>query len=335
MVDLVWLADADAPEWPLFADLVAGFWSEVIPGERQIPVSELRAEVLFAPRHRRVFPLLGRWDDRPVAAATLVMDDRRPETAWLKFLFVTPDCRRQGIGGMLLDALAARTVINGRTRLSTSTPLDHGPATAFMTQVRGRARDVSEQSRCPTRGLDVGMLTGWVERAHERASGYSLVSFDGVCPAEHLEAFAAVVPVMNTAPGGHGNEQAPLSPEYVRDNMEAHVRQGNDSWTVCARDETTGDFVGYTELSISHHRRWWARQGDTGVDPDHRRRGIGRWLKAHNALRLLGDRPDVEYIETWNAVGNTPMLAINRAMGFAPIRLWRQWDLAVSARNTP
>lgn len=50
MVDLVWLADADAPEWPEFADLVAKFWSEVIPGERPIPVSEFRAEVLFAPR---------------------------------------------------------------------------------------------------------------------------------------------------------------------------------------------------------------------------------------------------------------------------------------------
>lgn len=104
MVDLFWLADADAPEWPLFADLVAGFWSEVIPGERPIPVSEFRAEVLFAPRHRRVLPLLGRCDDRPVAAATLVMDDRRPETAWLKFLFVTPDRRREGIGQTLLDA---------------------------------------------------------------------------------------------------------------------------------------------------------------------------------------------------------------------------------------
>ena len=335
MVDLVWLTDADAPEWPLFAGLLAEFWSEVIPGERPIPVSELQAELLFAPRHRRVLPLLGRWDDRPVAAATLVMDDRRPDTAWLKFLFVTPERRRQGIGGTLLDALAARAVTHGRTRLSTSTPLDHLPATAFMTQAEGRPRDVSEQSRCPTRGLDVGMLTGWVDRAHERASGYSLVSFDGVCPAEHLEAFAAVVPVMNTAPGGHGNEQARPSPEYVRDNMEAHVRQGNDSWTVCARDNTTGDFVGYTELSISHHRRWWARQGDTGVDPDHRRRGIGRWLKAHNALRLLGQRPDVEYIETWNAVGNTSMLAINRAMAFEPIRLWRQWDLPVCARKNP
>jgi len=144
MVDLVWLAAADAPEWPMFADLVAGFWSEVIPGERPIPVSELRAEVLFAPRHRRVLPVLGRRGDRPVAAATLVMDDRRPETAWLKFLFVTPDRRREGIGGTLLDALAARTVTDGRTRLSTSTPLDHRPATAFMTQAGGQAREVSE-----------------------------------------------------------------------------------------------------------------------------------------------------------------------------------------------
>jgi GNAT superfamily N-acetyltransferase len=179
------------------------------------------------------------------------------------------------------------------------------------------------------------MLTEWVARARERAGGYSLVPFDGVCPPEHLEAFAAVVPVMNTAPGAHVDHQAPPSPEYVRDNMAAHVRQGNDSWTVCARDDATGRFVGYTELSISHHRPWWARQGDTGVDAEHRRRGIGRWLKAHNALRLLRERPDVEYIETWNAVGNTPMLAINRTMGFAPVALWQQWELPVSAGSEP
>lgn len=194
MVDLAWLADADTSEWPQFADLLAGFWKEVIPGERPIPVSELQAEVLFAPRHRRVLPLLAGRDDRPVAAATLVMDDRRPKRAWLKFLFVTPDRRREGIATTLLDAISERAATDGRTCLSTSAPLHHRPATAFISQAGGQARDVSEQNRCPTRALDVVMLTGWVDRARDRAGGYSLVSFDGVCPAEHLEAFAAVIP---------------------------------------------------------------------------------------------------------------------------------------------
>jgi hypothetical protein len=81
MVDLVWLASADTLEWPPFADLLGAFWSEVIPGERPIPVSELLAEVLFSPKHRRVLALLARSDDRPVAVASLVMDDPRPKKA--------------------------------------------------------------------------------------------------------------------------------------------------------------------------------------------------------------------------------------------------------------
>lgn len=333
VVELVWLADADKGEWAMFADLLAAFWDDVIPGERPIPVSELRAEVLFAPRHRRVLPVLARSDGRPVAAATLLMDERRPADAWVKFLFVTPDRRREGIGAALLRALGERAATDGRTRVSTRTLLHQRRATAFMRRAGGQARDIGEQNRCRTAAIDVAMLNGWVDRAGERASGYSLVSFDGVCPAEHLDAFAAIIPVMNTAPDARGYELRPPSPEDVRANMDAHVRQGNDSWTVCARHDGTGHFVGYTELSISRHRPWSARQGDTGVDPDHRGRGIGRWLKAHNALRLLRDRPDVEYIETWNAATNAPMLAINRAMGFAPVGLWQRWELPLPVRD--
>ena len=57
--------------------------------------------------------------------------------------------------------------------------------------------------------------------------------------------------------------------------------------------------------------------------------GLGRWLKASTALRLMSERPDVRFIETWNAGANEPMLAINRAMGFRPACLWRRWDLHV------
>jgi GNAT superfamily N-acetyltransferase len=111
--------------------------------------------------------------------------------------------------------------------------------------------------------------------------------------------------------------------------MAAHVAHGNTSWTVCARDDRTGRFVGYTELSLSHWRPWLAGQGDTGVHPDHRQRGIGRWLKAHNALRLLAEKPGVELIETWNAASNAAMLSINRAMGFDVVARRQEWNVPV------
>ncbi len=115
--------------------------------------------------------------------------------------------------------------------------------------------------------------------------------------------------------------------ERVRENMAALVRQGSDTWIVCAREDRTGRFVGYTELSFPSHRPWRAVQGDTGVHPDHRRRGIGQWMKAQNGLRLLAERPRVEHIDSWNAAGNAPMLSINRAMGFRALATWQQWEL--------
>jgi hypothetical protein len=75
--------------------------------------------------------------------------------------------------------------------------------------------------------------------------------------------------------------------------------------------------------------RTWTRiawQGDTGVWPKHRERGLGRWLKAVNALRLLDEQPEVEFIDTWNAGSNEAMLAINVAMGFRPLENWGIWQ---------
>jgi hypothetical protein len=66
-------------------------------------------------------------------------------------------------------------------------------------------------------------------------------------------------------------------------------------------------------------------QGDTGVRPDHRGHGLGAWMKAVNHLRLADERPDVEWVQTWNADSNEPMLRINRALGFAPVQRFDVW----------
>ena len=52
-------------------------------------------------------------------------------------------------------------------------------------------------------------------------------------------------------------------------------------------------------------------------------------MKAQNALRLLAERPEVDYIETWNASTNAPMVSINRAMGFRTVAAWQEWQLCI------
>jgi GNAT superfamily N-acetyltransferase len=121
-----------------------------------------------------------------------------------------------------------------------------------------------------------------------------------------------------------------VTPDMAREIGDAFARRGGASWVVCGRDDATGRLVGYSELGFLPYRPWLGLQGDTGVEPAHRDRGLGRWLKATNALRVLDERPDVEQVETWNADVNAPMLAINTAMGFRQAAAWQDWELRIS-----
>jgi hypothetical protein len=186
---------------------------------------------------------------------------------------------------------------------------------------------VDRQNRLQVKHLDAQLLENWVARAAERAGDYELVCFDGICPDEWLTGFAEVISVMNTAPRVEGTDDVVTTEQQVRESEEAHLRSGGWGWTVCVCHHPSRRLVGYTELGGSSHRPWLAEQGDTGVDAAHRNLGLGRWMKAVNALRLLEERPETMVIETWNAGVNAPMLAINDAMGFRPVAEWQEWRL--------
>jgi GNAT superfamily N-acetyltransferase len=98
---------------------------------------------------------------------------------------------------------------------------------------------------------------------------------------------------------------------------------------LCAVDDATGRFVGYTELGFWPWDPHKGNQGDTGVHPAHRNLGIGRWLKAAMLQRLLRERPEVRYVTTGNAGSNRPMLAINVALGFRPHVIGGYWQLNI------
>jgi GNAT superfamily N-acetyltransferase len=70
-------------------------------------------------------------------------------------------------------------------------------------------------------------------------------------------------------------------------------------------------------------------QGGTAVDPTHRNKGLGRWLKAAMLQRLLDERPEVANVDTWNAGSNEPMLAINVALGFRPVKYYNARQIPV------
>ena len=168
-----------------------------------------------------------------------------------------------------------------------------------------------------------------IKQASEGADGYSVVGFDDVCPDEWLGQFSRIRAVMNTAPRSEPDRDETWTVDQIRADQQSLVDRGYWNWFTLVRDDSTGEFVAYSELGGSVHRAWLSQQGDTGVSIKHRGRGFAKWVKAVNALRLLSERPEIQAVETWNAGVNAPMLAVNHAMGFQLVAQWQEWSLRV------
>jgi len=304
--------------------------TEALPGEPVAPLAHTVADL----RHLDPFRRRSAWvvrhggrRGRIAAFAWAAYDDvpenRHHAAVWVA---VDPSVRGLGLGSALLGRAVGAARRWGCTILDLSARVG-GPGEPFLRSIGAERRLVERRSRGRTAGIDRDRLEGWVRRAGERAAGYSLVGWDGPCPEELLPAFVDLKGVMNTAPlEAFEWDDVRLTPEQWRAREATAEARQLDGWRLCARHDGSGELAGYTELEFPATWPRIAYQGDTGVWPKHRERGIGRWLKAVNALRLLDERPEVEFVDTWNAGSNQAMLGINVAMGFRPLENWGEWQ---------
>lgn len=303
---------------------------EVAPGDPVWPLEALRLEVLHVPAWTRYHQWAVFDGDVMTGWAGMRLDYRK-DNAHLAKARIEVDVRhrRRGIGGQLLAAVTDAARADGR-RLLGIVAVQGTAGEPFLAAHGAENGQVFRVSRMQTSELDADLMREWVRRAKEQAPGYSLVGWDDPCPEEHLDAFSEVVDVMNTAPlDDLDQEDEHYSPDEIRDMQQCLARRGHAGWVFAARDDSSGRFVGFTEMGFWPWAPELGYQGDTGVHPDHRDRGLGRWLKAAMVLRVLDERPAVRAVETGNAGSNRPMLAINEAMGFRPHRIGGFWQLEI------
>jgi GNAT superfamily N-acetyltransferase len=324
--DVAAAGEADLDAW---CALAAAIEMERVPEDPPTPAQRRLRDARHEPSYRSVHRWVARDDGGRIVGETSLRIDDTPDNRDLAFfdVAVLPESRGRGLGRRLVRAAVRRALDVGRPKLLADA-VQRGPGDAFLAALGGRAVYLERESRLRLADVDRGLMESWVRQAKERADAYSLVAWDGPTPEEHLDGFVAVLHVMNTAPmEALDIEDEIFTPDRVRDAEGAALAQGYELWTMVAADGT-GCFAGLTHVLLDPLRPWRVDQANTGVDPAHRGRGLGRWLKAAMALRLLDERPAAQVVDTWNQDANRPMLSINEAMGFRPHLRWQQRQFA-------
>jgi mycothiol synthase len=312
------------------ADFYVIIDDEEIPGDTPMPTEARIADWRNVTSHYPVFRWVLHDGDGIAGAAVVAYSAEQNLDNGFGRVYVHPGKRGRGHGRALAGAVFDHLEAGGRNRFDTLIKKD-APAEDLARRLELKPVYEEKRSRLLISELDHGLMASWIDRASDSAADYELVYLPSPIPDDLLEAFCAMAFVMNTAPRDDFEEDDEvLTPESWRETEANALDRGGQLHNLVAVHRPSGELVGFTQINTLDLEPDLAWQWDTGVDPSHRNRGLGRWLKAAMIERVVEEFPLVRRVDTYNAESNEPMLAINVEMGFRPIHIARAWQGALA-----
>jgi GNAT superfamily N-acetyltransferase len=223
--------------------------------------------------------------------------------------------RRQGVGTRLLEA-AVDAARSERRRSVIAQAVQGSPADLFLA-ARGFRQVLSlTYARLPLADVDRAALDALVEVPHP---GYRLTEWEGTVPDALARSFAASRRAMDDMPmEGTDFGTVVWDVDRVVAAAEAVARRGELLHTVAVLDVSDGGVVGFSELVVPGDGSGDGQHYGTAVLPEHRGRGLARWMKAAAVRHALERHPALSGLCTDTAESNKPILAVNDSLGYLP-----------------
>jgi GNAT superfamily N-acetyltransferase len=286
------------------------------------PVWEQSRVALPADNPERGITLIGAIDGREMVGAGLLTRTLRDNLhSAMAFAYTRPDRVREGIGRRLVEELEVVAAGDGRTTVQseaylppggTGVPEAFATAMGYVVASRESIKELTLSDYLARRDALVA--------AAPVPDGYRVITYDTVCPDEHLESFGRLLGMLMTeVPLGELDlEDSEWSPERIRDAEQRQVAIGRHVQTAMAL-APDGSVAGVSDVRVDDSDPTYGQVGITLVDPVHRGRRLGLALKVATHDLAVAAYPELVSVDTSNAEVNTWMNAVNDALGYRTI----------------
>lgn len=304
------------------------------PGLLADPFEEVVGRLPDDSRSKRTALYVGDDDGKPVVVGATefpMADNLHLSSVEIQ---VPPQLRRHGYGRQMFELLRDRCREAGRSVLvgEVGSPLDGTSAGESFARALG-ARSVLVEIRRELRleAVEPEALDEMEEQARSHATGYDLLQWIDHAPGEVLEDAARLAGRISTdAPMGDLTMEAERwDGARLRESEDETVCRGRMRVSTGVRHIASGRLVGYTDIAVARSRPQTAYQWGTLVAPEHRGHRLGTLIKIANLHNLMRELPGVQTVQTWNAMDNPHMVAINEAMGFGAVERFAHWQMEI------